>query len=102
MQSSPQKQVEWEQQIKSWRESGLTQTAYCEQSQLKPHQFIYWKKKIEGKPNKPGTSKPNGFAQVQTMSARSAGLTLSLPGGIQISEITETNVGLLKRLLESL
>ena len=36
----------WRQHIEDWRSSGLTQIAYCRQHELKPHQFVYWKKRF--------------------------------------------------------
>ncbi len=41
-----QKRAFWKQHIESWRSSGMTQTAYCGQHELKAHQFVYWKKRF--------------------------------------------------------
>ena len=40
------KRALWKQHIESWRSSGMTQTAYCNENQLKDHQFSYWKKRF--------------------------------------------------------
>ena len=40
------KRAYWKRHIESWRSSGLTQTAYCHQHELKAHQFTYWKKRF--------------------------------------------------------
>jgi len=39
-----QKRSYWKQHIDSWQETGLTQTEYCRQHNLKHHQLVYWKK----------------------------------------------------------
>ncbi len=41
-----QKRSYWKQHIEIWRSSGMTQTAYCIQHELKVHQFVYWKKRF--------------------------------------------------------
>jgi hypothetical protein len=41
-----QKRTCWKQHIESWRSSNRSQTAYCQQHELKPHQFTYWKKRF--------------------------------------------------------
>lgn len=41
-----QKRIFWKQHIESWRSSGQTQTNYCCQHELRPHQFTYWKKRF--------------------------------------------------------
>ncbi len=41
-----QKRSYWKQHIESWQSSGMTQTAYCHQNQLKAYQFTYWKKRF--------------------------------------------------------
>jgi len=41
----------WKTHIERWNHSGLTQFGYCQTNGLKPHQFTYWKKRL----NQPGT-----------------------------------------------
>jgi hypothetical protein len=41
-----QKRSYWKQHIERWQETGLTQTEYCRQHNLKHHQLIYWKKRF--------------------------------------------------------
>ena len=36
----------WKAHIERWKDSGQTQTAFCLQYGLKPHQFTYWKKRF--------------------------------------------------------
>lgn len=44
-----QKRRQWQAHIESWRQSGLSQVAYCREHRLKKHQFTYWKKRIRTK-----------------------------------------------------
>ena len=41
-----QTRTRWKQHIETWRSSGMTQTAYCRQHELKTYQFTYWKKRF--------------------------------------------------------
>ena len=43
---SRQKREYWKRHIDSWQESGLSQSQYCRQHDLKDHLFFYWKKRI--------------------------------------------------------
>lgn len=36
----------WEEQLRQWKQSGLTQVEYCRLHGLKQHQWWYWKKRI--------------------------------------------------------
>jgi hypothetical protein len=40
------KRAYWKQQIENWRSSGMPQLAFCQEHDLKPHQFTYWKKRF--------------------------------------------------------
>jgi len=45
---SPQEKAQfWENHIKACKGSGLSQTEYCLQNNLKPHRFWYWKKRFK-------------------------------------------------------
>ncbi|QCY09600.1 hypothetical protein [Pseudomonas sp. MPC6] len=43
---SPRREF-WAEHIQTWRTSGLTQVAYCEQHNLKPKSFGYWFRRRE-------------------------------------------------------
>jgi hypothetical protein len=45
----------WSNHICFWQASGLSQAEFCRQKQLKPRQFLYWKKRILGN-STPATS----------------------------------------------
>ena len=36
----------WQQRIDDWRQSGLSQTQWCEQNQIATHQLYYWRRKL--------------------------------------------------------
>ena len=46
------KQDFWEQQVKGWRNSGLTQDQYCREHGLKKTTFFYWRRKLDQTPRK--------------------------------------------------
>lgn len=48
----------WQQHIKSWQGSGLTQTAFCEQQHIKLHNFQYWRKRLSNQGEQPGVFVP--------------------------------------------
>ena len=37
----------WENHLKEWSQTGLSQNAYCRNNNLRPNQFTYWKKKFK-------------------------------------------------------
>lgn len=36
----------WEEQMRRWRESGLSQLAYCRLHQISHHRMVYWRKRL--------------------------------------------------------
>lgn len=36
----------WQQHIKSWQDSGLSQAAYCTSQDIKVHNLVYWRKRL--------------------------------------------------------
>ena len=40
----------WQEHLRAWSESGLTQVAYCRQHQLSRAAFGWWKRQLRGKP----------------------------------------------------
>ncbi len=40
----------WQEHLRAWSESGLTQADYCRQHQLSAAAFGWWKRRLEGKP----------------------------------------------------
>ena len=44
--TSPEKQLEWKEKILEQEKSGLPMTTWCQQHQIPPHTFKYWKYKF--------------------------------------------------------
>ena len=103
MQSSKEKRAFWSKHIKQWNKSGLTQAGYCEQENIKPHQFFYWKGKVSGKNVATETVVSSGFTAVSVLPITSCeGLTLSFSSGVQLSGINESNIPAAKKMVELL
>lgn len=97
------KRVYWKRQIESWRSSGLTQTAYCHQHELKAHQFTYWKKRF--------VQTDNGITFVpvkihgslrSAAGMRSSSLLLTVGRDLQIEIKSDFDHELLRRLIATL
>jgi len=96
----------WQQQFNDWRDSGLSGAAFCRQRVLSYHQFVYWRRKLEGsaKVSTPDGVSGAGFARVTQVppSQESGDLTLRLPGGMAITGLHAGNVDLLAAILKQL
>ena len=106
-QLSDQQKLEWAEHLQAQRDSDLSQQAYCAQHSLKPHQFWYWKRKLEGGTDKPTKcrrqSKPSGFVPVKMVTRTSTqSLSVNLPNGITVSGIDEHNHRLAQQLIGTL
>ncbi len=66
MQSKEEVQQQMFDKIEQWQHSGLSQKAFCEQSNLSYHIFHYWYKRYRLKSNKHTTS---SFVKLQVASA---------------------------------
>ena len=105
---SQSKRDHWKPIISAWRDSGLSQSAFCRKNDLNLPQFSYWRVKISGKTSEgypPSITRPGAspFVPVQTADNPSeAGLRVNLPNGIILSGINEQNVVLLKAIIQAL
>lgn len=70
MQSKEEVQQQMFNKIEQWRMSGLSQKAFCGQSNLSYHIFHYWYKRYRTEGNKDTTS---SFVKLQVASALCAG-----------------------------
>lgn len=52
--------------IEIWRESGLSQAAYCRQENISPHRFKHWWKKYRSLHALPSTTSKSTASQAQT------------------------------------
>lgn len=92
----------WQKHLQSQRESGLSQQTYCQQHDLKNHQFWYWKRKLEG-PKRQPTKPSSVFVPVSLASpASNPGLSIRLPNGISLSGIDEHNHHIVQQLMKVL
>ena len=98
-----QNRTDWKQHIENWRASGLTQTAYCHQHELKIHQFTYWKKRFVLTDN--GITfvpvKIHGSLQ-PAAGMRPNSLRLIVDKDLQIEIRPDFDPGLLRRLIATL
>jgi uncharacterized protein (UPF0335 family) len=78
-----QKKYYWEEHIKKWKQSNLTQTEYCKKNKLVPDHFSRWKNKI---------LKANQFHQFIEIPRISNETKLTQPIEIIISDIFRINV----------
>lgn len=98
----------WQHHIDQWHRSELSKMAYCRTQDLAYHQFLYW----SDKPRRRDDSKPNrssGFVNValvqpsvEVADVSSVTLTLELPGGITVKNISASTVPLVAQLVRSL
>ena len=101
------KQQHWCQHVTSWQASGLSQSAYCHEHDLKPNQFHYWKQQFTAL-NKIQAPKPSpslsAFVPLSINSSplTTSGLTLRLPNGYELTGIAAEHLPTVTRLLEVL
>ena len=91
----------WNERIQTWKQSGLSQSLFCRQEKLVPHQFTYWLGKSQANSEKK-ESPSCGFIPVSVAASTPSQLQLTLPNGIILTGITDLNVDLVQRLIHSL
>ena len=101
------KQQYWSQHVESWQSNGLSQSAYCQEHDLKPNQFHYWKQKFTVRNKTPLPTPSSSLSAFVPLSINSAplttsGLTLRLPNGYELTGIEAEHLPTLARLLEVL
>lgn len=104
-QSSQDKASFWSNHLHAQRESELTQQAYCKQHTLKPHQFWYWRRKLQGSGQSqiPDKSVNRRFVPIKVAtSSLDKCLTITLPNGTRISGIEQHNHLLAQQLIGAL
>jgi hypothetical protein len=52
------KSEQWQQHLNRWRDSGLSQVAFCKQHSLAVHNLQYWRKRLLPKAGKPNALIP--------------------------------------------
>jgi hypothetical protein len=69
----------WSNRIRSWKQSDLSQRAYCEQHQLVLGTFVYWRSRLKKSEAGVHADKPR-FLPVTLKQQRHASLTLLISG----------------------
>ena len=103
--SKSQLHVFWETHINAWKETNLSQAAYCLEHELQIHRFGYWKRKLITS-NVPAVSE-QAFVQLSPVQpvvsySMDSTLSLQLPNQLRIEGITADNLYLVKELSELL
>jgi hypothetical protein len=92
----------WRNHIDTWKASKESGASYCKRNELIYHRFNYWHRKFgDSRAQKTLVSaQSKGFTQVvMGRSELPGGLTLSLPNGLMIGDISEANVTVVRKLL---
>ncbi len=92
----------WREHIDAWQGSGESGSAYYEHQQLVYHRFIYWCRKFQQQDCRTqlAPSESAGFSRVVTSHCDSPpGLSLALPNGLVIQDISEANVSVVRQLV---
>ena len=92
----------WKEQIECWKSSGLEQTEYCRQNNLKYHRFTYWKKRLVQPAETPVCLVQVPFAQTISPQASSRPLGLVLDTGYRIEVERDFDPVALKQLIHVL
>lgn len=93
----------WQAHFESWRESGLTQSEYCDQAKISRHRFKYWRRKLEPSGRHRQRKPQNGFVPVQVQASPvEPSLSLRLANGMVLSGIDAGNVTLVGPLVKQL
>jgi len=91
----------WENHINSWKESNISQAAYCHEHDLVVHRFGYWKRKLIDINN--SSVKSQGFVQLNPRQpaavTSTSTLSLQLPNQLRIEGITPENLLFAKELV---
>jgi len=96
------KQRYWKEQIEAWQGSGLQQTEYCRQNNLKYHRFTYWKEKLIRPAEPPVCLVEVPFEQTIPPRASSGSLGLVLANGYRIEVDRDFDPVALKQLIHVL
>ena len=92
----------WREHIASCRDPGSSGAAYCQLHQLTYHRFNYWRRKFRELDSRAQLTPCESTRFARVLASRSdlpSGLSLALPNGLVIQDISETNVGAVRRLL---
>ena len=91
--NSHQKRSFWAGHVSRWQQSGLSQSAYCRQHNLKAHRFYHWRRRILN-PASEATFLPVALSEIQAQHQHA--VRVHTPNGFTIeleiqSDIHEVN-----------
>ncbi len=90
----------WHQHVLHWKNSQLSQIAYCREHELNFHRFNYWlRKEAPVKTKKEPSNVSSSFVPVVTSHATQSELSLLFPGGIILQGIESKNLATVKQLM---
>lgn len=92
------KRAYWANHVGAWKVSGQTQSGYCRQHSLKPHQLTYWVRVFKDEPEAVPVT-PARFVPVQLASPGSHGLTLHLSNGLRLEGIHAGNLSVVREIV---
>jgi len=96
----------WKHHVESWKNSGLSQAAYCRQHKLKTYDFQYWKKRFKTNqvpicPTKLLPVKISSSDHLEPASS-SSGISLRITDRYVVQLGTEFNSSTLSKLIDIL
>lgn len=105
-----EKRLTWQRHVESWKSSGKTQQAYCDENNIRLHQLWYWNRRLNPKTTADTTQaskqKKYGSAfvpvQLDQCNANGQGLNIALPSGLVIHGITPQTLPFLKQLIREI
>ena len=90
----------WRSHLERWKQSGLSQVAYCRERGLKPHRFTYWKNRF--KRTDAGIKfVPLRFSQNLPVPVAASTFNLFTPNGYRIEVGSGFDAPTLKQLLSA-
>ena len=100
MKVSEENRANWEQHLKSWQSSGLTQKAYCIREGLAYSSFNKWRSRVQNKPC-PQTPSFIEATPVEPEKSPSNALVLqiSLANGSRIGVSAQASSGMIEQVL---
>jgi len=94
-----QKRARWAKVIKQWKESGESQSRYCQIHNIKLHQLTYWAQVSKPAHRAEASENHSGFVSVQIPDSQPVGLTIRLPNGLQLEGVTLSNLGVVQQII---
>ena len=100
------KKEEWMRTLNDWKQSGLSQTQYCKNNNIKRDLFSYYKGQLmpRAKNTPPTKDKEPAFTKVVITPSKQppTALQITLPNGAVISGIHKESLSLVNALMEAL